>query len=81
MSRSLGGGVVLAIIGAILAFAVQDSISGVDLTMVGYIVLAGGVLLALIGIALGFKSDKVRSSVRSVGPEGDRLTEREDRIS
>jgi hypothetical protein len=81
MSRSLGGGVVLAIIGAILAFAVQDSISGVDLTMIGYIILAGGVLLALIGIGLGFKSDKVTSSVRSVGPEGDRLTEREDKIS
>lgn len=81
MGRLLGGGIVLAIIGAILAFAVQDSISGVDLTMVGYILLGGGALLAIIGIALGFKSNKVTSSVRSVGPEGDRVTEREDRIS
>jgi len=81
MGRSLGGGIVLAIIGAILAFAVRDSISAVDLTMVGYIMLAGGILLALIGIALSFKSDKVSSSVRSVGPEGERISEREDRIS
>lgn len=76
-----GGGVVLAIIGAILAFAVQDSINGVDLTMIGYILLAGGAVLAIVGLILTARGNKVRSSVRSVGPEGDRVTTREDRIS
>lgn len=78
---TLGGGVVLAIIGAILAFAVQDSINGVDLTMVGYILLAGGAVLAIVGGILAARGSKVRSSSRSVGPEGERITTREDKIS
>ena len=77
---TLGGGVVLAIIGAILAFAVQDSINGVDLTMIGYILLAGGALLAIVGGFIAARGSKVRSSVRSTGPEGDRIVTREDRI-
>lgn len=81
MGRSLGGGVVLAIIGAILAFAVQDSLNGVDLTMVGYIMLAGGIILTLVGAFAGARGSKVQSTTRSVGPEGERVSEREDRIS
>ena len=33
----LGLGIVLLLIGAVLAFAVKDNLSGVNLTMVGYI--------------------------------------------
>ena len=34
----------LAAVGAILAFAVTDNINNVDLTMVGYILMAAGVV-------------------------------------
>lgn len=48
----IGAGIFLIVVGAILAFAVQDSISGVDLTMVGYICLAVGVLALIIAVVL-----------------------------
>lgn len=40
----IGGSIALLAIGAILSFAVQDSIAGIDLIMVGYILMAAGVL-------------------------------------
>lgn len=46
-----GLGIFLLAVGLILAFAVQDAISGVDLTMVGYI-LTGVGLLAIILTAI-----------------------------
>ncbi len=46
-----GLGVFLLALGLILAFAVQDMISAVDLTMVGYILcLAGIVVIAITAI-------------------------------
>ena len=77
----LGGGVVLVIIGAILAFAVSDSFSGVDLTTIGYILMAGGGVLAVIGLILSLRGSRVKSSVKSTGPGGDQITTREDKIS
>ncbi|WP_107768525.1 DUF6458 family protein [Nocardioides terrigena] len=43
-----GLGVFLLALGLILAFAVQDMISAVDLTMVGYILCLAGVLVIAI---------------------------------
>ena len=40
----IGGSLFLLAIGAILAFAVQDSISGIDLVTTGYILMGVGVL-------------------------------------
>lgn len=39
-----GGSIALIALGAILAFAVQDRLSGVDLVMIGYICMAAGAL-------------------------------------
>jgi len=48
-----GLGVFLLALGLILAFAVQDMISGVDLTMIGYILcLAGVLVIALTAVQL-----------------------------
>lgn len=43
-----GLGVFLLAVGLILAFAVQDAISAVDLTMVGYILCLAGVLVLVL---------------------------------
>lgn len=40
----IGGSLVLLAAGAILAFAVEDRVSGIDLVMVGYILMVVGVL-------------------------------------
>ncbi len=47
---SIGVGIFLMVVGAILAFAVQDSWDAVNLTIVGYILLLAG----LAGIVLSF---------------------------
>ena len=47
---SIGVGIFLMVVGAVLAFAVQDSWDAVNLTVVGYILMLAG----LAGIALSF---------------------------
>lgn len=43
----MGPGVFLAVLGAILAFAVRDGVPGVDIQMVGLIfMIAGGAIIA-----------------------------------
>jgi len=49
---SVGFGIFLIAIGAILAFAVQVSVEWVALTTVGYILMAAGVVMVIVGIAL-----------------------------
>jgi uncharacterized protein DUF6458 len=40
----IGGSLVLLAVGAILSFAVEDRVSGIDLVMVGYILMVVGIL-------------------------------------
>jgi uncharacterized membrane protein len=49
---SVGFGIFLIAVGAILAFAVQVSVEWVALTTVGYILMAAGVVMVIVGIAL-----------------------------
>jgi hypothetical protein len=56
-----GGSIALIALGAILAFAVQDRLSGIDLVMVGYICMAAGALgIVLSLIANGQRDRAVR---------------------
>ena len=48
----IGGSLFLLAVGAILAFAVRDSIEAVDLTMVGYILIAVGALGLIISLVV-----------------------------
>lgn len=47
-----GIGIFLMVLGGILAFAVQDAISGVNLVVIGYICLGAGVLSLIIAFAM-----------------------------
>lgn len=49
---SIGTGIVLFVIGAILVFAVNVEVTWVNLDMVGYILMGAGVVVFLIGIVL-----------------------------
>lgn len=49
---SIGLGVFLLALGAILSFAVSDRIPGVDLVMVGYICMAAGLVTLIISLVL-----------------------------
>lgn len=62
---SIGSGIVLFVIGAILVFALEIEVSWIDLNTVGYILMGAGVLVFLIGIILYAR----RRSTREVPPE------------
>ena len=48
----IGGSLVLLAIGAVLAFAVEDRLDGIDLVMVGYILIAVGALGMIISLVV-----------------------------
>lgn len=70
----IGLGLILMLVGAVLAFAVRESVEAVDLEMVGWILIAGGALSLLIGAiqALGWWSSRRTRSVheRVVSDDG-----------
>ncbi|GAA1530204.1 hypothetical protein GCM10009678_10370 [Actinomadura kijaniata] len=48
---TIGGSIALIIIGAILAYAVEFDISGLDIRVVGFILMVGGLVGLVIGVA------------------------------
>ncbi len=75
-----GLGVFLLAVGLILALAVQDAISGVDLQLVGWIlVLAGVVVIALTAITLG-RARRANTVSRTTHADGSQtVTEQSSR--
>ncbi|CAN5176922.1 hypothetical protein BH09ACT10_BH09ACT10_19070 [soil metagenome] len=53
-----GGSIALIALGAVLAFAVQDRLSGVDLEVVGYICMAAGVLGIVLSLVVNGQRDR-----------------------
>ena len=74
-----GLGAFLLALGLILALAVQDSISGVDLTMVGWILTAvGAIALVLTAVTLNSRGRGSRIRTTSTHTDGSQ-TVRETR--
>lgn len=48
----IGLGIFLLVVGAILSFAVSSAVDGVNLVMIGYILMAAGVLSLLLGLVM-----------------------------
>lgn len=77
---SVGTGIVLIVIGAILVFALNLDVSWVDLDLVGYILMGAGVVVLLLGLILLTRRRRVDSSSRTIDPAGgERVTERSTR--
>ncbi len=78
---SIGAGILLIVIGAVLSFAVDDNLGGgfADLNLIGYILMAAGVLIAILGTIFMFrKRTSVTAVQSSVDPAtGDRVDRRE----
>lgn len=74
----IGLGIFLLVVGAIMSFAVRDSISGVDLVMIGYICMGAGALAIILSLVLqagrgrGYSS---RSVSRTDPATGERIEE------
>lgn len=47
---TIGGGITLAAIGAILAFALTFEVAGIDIALIGYILIVAGILVILFGL-------------------------------
>ncbi|WP_404447770.1 DUF6458 family protein [Microbacterium marinum] len=79
---SIGTGIVLFVIGAILAFAINVDVDFVNLDLIGYILMGAGVVVFLIGIVLLMKRRSTESTVRTVDPvAGERVTRSETHTS
>ncbi len=78
----IGSSIVLIAIGAILAFAVADVVSFIDLTLVGYILMAVGVLGLIVSLLMNApRSQRRVSESRSVQDPhtGETITRNETR--
>ncbi len=75
---SLGTGIVLFVIGAILAFALNVQLSWVDLHLVGYILMIAGAVGIILGIVLlTRRRQSVATSRTVVDPAtGERVSRR-----
>lgn len=75
---SIGAGIALFAIGAILAFAVNVETEWVNLDMIGYILMGAGLVIFLIGIVLMSRRRRTESVTHTaVDPAaGERVTRR-----
>ena len=85
----IGVGIFLIVVGAILTFALNASVSGIDLNMIGWICMAGGVLAILLSLILssrrtaggGYSSRRVSHTDPSTGTRVDEVdVDRDDRL-
>ncbi|TPW73013.1 DUF6458 family protein [Schumannella sp. 10F1B-5-1] len=65
----IAGGIVLFVIGAILAFAVSFAVPGVSLPIIGAILMVAGVVLFIIGLVATLRG-RVTTERRTVDPDG-----------
>jgi hypothetical protein len=80
-SGLIGLGIVLAVAGAILRYAVTTTADGFDLFTAGGILLLVGILAAIVGIVLvivgGRRSTTTREEVAATPTGSERVTEQE----
>ena len=79
---SIGTGIVLFVIGAILTFAVNLEAEVVNLDLIGYILMGAGFVVFVIGLALMMRKLQSVTTVRSgVDADGVGVTERRTAVS
>ncbi|OYC95140.1 DUF6458 family protein [Microbacterium sp. Yaish 1] len=73
---SIGAGIALFVIGAILAFAVNVEVEWVNFDLIGYILMGAGALIFLIGLILMVRRRQTETVSRTaVDPaSGQRVT-------
>ena len=62
---SIGSGIALFVIGAILAFAVNVQMDVINLDIIGYLLMGAGVIVFIIGIVLAVRKRESVTTVRS----------------
>jgi nitrate reductase gamma subunit len=79
---SIGLGIFLLVVGAILVWAVDFTVTGVDLQLVGYILVAAGALVTILGLVLMTRRRNSVSTTRTIADpaNGEQVTRRENSI-
>ena len=79
---SIGLGIFLLVVGAILVWALDVTVTGVDLQLIGYILLAAGALVTILGIVLMTRRRNSVSTTRTIADpaNGEQVTRRENSI-
>lgn len=62
---SIGLGIFLFVLGAILTFALNVQVDWIDINLVGYLLMGAGVIVTLIGVALLVRRRQSVTTVRS----------------
>ncbi|MES2092993.1 MAG: DUF6458 family protein [Actinomycetota bacterium] len=71
----IGTGIFLFVAGAILSFAINVTVPGVDLRLIGYLVMGAGVVVFLISIIMVSRKRSTVSTTRTaVDPTGTEKT-------
>jgi hypothetical protein len=65
---SIGFGIFLFVVGAILAFALDVEVDWIDLDLVGYLLMGAGVVVAVIGVILMVRKRQTVVTERTVDP-------------
>ncbi|MCG7418416.1 MULTISPECIES: DUF6458 family protein [Microbacterium] len=78
---SIGAGIALIVIGAILAFAVDLPNNYVDLTTIGYIMMGAGAIVFIIGLVLMVRRRQTDTVTRTEGVGDARVTRSTTRSS
>ena len=76
---SIGAGIALFVIGAILVYAVNVQVDFINLDMIGYILMGAGALVFVIGLVLLLRHRSTEQVTRTVDPAGERVTRSETR--
>lgn len=76
---SIGLGIFLVVVGAILTFAVHVTVASIDLALVGWILMAAGVVVVGLGIffALRKRQSIATTRVSNDSVSGEKVTQHE----
>lgn len=80
---TFGASIALLVLGAILAFAVDASVAGIELTTIGWILIAAGAVGLILGFAVmgrarrGMTATSRRTVTDGRGPARQEVVERE----
>jgi hypothetical protein len=62
---SIGSGIALFVIGAILAFAVNVQLDWINLDLIGYVLMGAGLVIFILGLVLTLRKRQSTTTVRS----------------
>lgn len=79
---SIGLGIFLFVVGAILVFALEVTVDWIDLNLVGYILMGAGAVIFVLGLVLLMRRRTSVSTTRTMADpaNGEQVTRRQSSI-